>query len=288
MTKLPRWFKQEIPQASTLDFLSRLRREHITTVCVSAHCPNIAHCFQEARLTFMILGPLCTRNCRFCCVPKTSDYSQLSLDSDEPYRVVETVKRLGLRYVVITSVTRDDLEDGGAGHFARTIELIHALKQDIKIEVLLPDFYGRSSSIRCVLDAGVCVAAHNIETVTRLYDQVRPLADYTRSLEVLSTIKNYKPDTLTKSALLLGMGETEDEVIRALQDLKDCSCDIVVLGQYLAPSSLAHPVKEFITPDQFERYRLIGIKIGFKHVLSGPLVRSSYQAEEVYQDVACV
>jgi len=282
--KLPSWFRQEIPDAVTLGRARLLNESRVNTVCQKAKCPNLSFCFKNSKFTFMILGDICTRNCRFCAVTKTKEYV-LPVDSEEPYRVSQMVKILGLSYAVITSVTRDDLLDGGAGIFAETIALIHNIGANIRIEALIPDFQGKISSLNSLLDARPDVVAHNIETVPRLYEAIRPLADYQLSLGVLRSIKEIRPSTVTKSSILLGLGEKEEEVISAMEDLRQNQCDILTFGQYLAPSVNHYPVREFIEPEQFRKYREIGLRLGFKAVLSGHLVRSSYQAEEVYSDV---
>ena len=235
----------------------------------------------------MILGNICTRNCRFCGVNK-SEISGLGIDKDEPKRIGQVVKLLGLSYVVITSVTRDDLLDGGAKQFAKTIELLHDINSEIKIEVLIPDFSGNAAGLKTVIDAGPCVIGHNIETVRRLYKELKPKANYQLSLDILSRIKKVNPFLMIKSSLILGLGETEEEVIDTMEDLINASCDILTLGQYLAPSSKHYPAKEFIGIEKFQRYRDIGTALGFKSVLSGPLVRSSYKADELYKEVAYV
>jgi lipoic acid synthetase len=233
----------------------------------------------------MILGDICTRNCKFCGVEK-SNTQLLDFDLDEPGRIAGVVGKLGLKYVVLTSVTRDDLEDGGASIFARTIELIHGLDKGIKVEVLIPDFKGRIDSVKRVLDAHPQVTAHNIETVKRLYAEIRPKANYELSLGVLREIKGVSLAAITKSSLMLGLGEREEEVKLTMRDLRGADCDIITLGQYLAPSQNHYPVQEFISPEKFRYYKQMGIALGFKAVLSGPLVRSSYRAEEVYK--ACM
>jgi len=283
INRLPQWFRQDIPDTITLERTRIVSEFNIHTVCQEAKCPNLGYCFKNSRLTFIILGDTCTRNCRFCAVNKTNGEYSLGLDSDEPYRISQIVKRLSIKYVVITSVSRDDLCDGGAAQFAKTIELIRDLNKNIKIEVLIPDFQGRISSLRTVLDAEPDLVAHNIETISRLYKDLRPAANYQGSLDILKKIKELKPSLISKSSLMLGLGETEEEVKQTLEDLRKSKCDILTLGQYLAPSKEHYPVKEFIDMEQFERYREIGLSLGFKAVLSGPLVRSSYRAEEVYK-----
>lgn len=286
MNKLPLWFRQELPDAITLERARVLSGSKVYTVCQEAKCPNLSFCFKNSKFTFMILGNTCTRNCKFCAVGKSGN-KNLKLDLDEPQRIAGVVQSLGLDYVVITSVTRDDLADGGAGFFSKTIRLIHHGNQDIKVDVLIPDFKGDISSLKCVLAASPDVVAHNIETVQRLYKDLRPLSDYKLSLNVLSNIKRFCAELTSKSSLILGLGESEAEVINTMEDLLDSGCDILTLGQYLAPSSAHYPVKEFINIEQFEKYRDIGLKLGFKSVLSGPKVRSSYQAEEVYNELIC-
>ena len=283
MTKLPAWFRQEIPNEITQELAQLFAKSCVHTVCQEARCPNINHCFKNKRFTFMILGDTCTRNCRFCAVTKSAN-KNLALDEDEPYRISQLAKSLDLDYVVITSVTRDDLVDGGAAIFAKTIELIHKINEDIKVEVLIPDFRGKIQSIESVLNAGPFVVAHNIETVKRLYPDLRPRADYELSLGILGKIKEFKPRILTKSSLMLGLSETEKEVIAAMRDLRSNRCDILTLGQYLVPSPEHYPVKEFVSIEQFKEYKDIGMALGFKFVLSGPLVRSSYQAQDLFDN----
>jgi lipoic acid synthetase len=282
--KLPSWFKQEIPEPEALNFAEALSDLDLHTVCQEAKCPNLGYCFKRRKVTFMILGDTCTRNCSFCAVGKPDNKKRLTLDLDEPLRIAEAVKRLGLNYVVITSVTRDDLEDQGAGFFAKGIELIHAINQQIKVEVLIPDFQGRIACLKAVLDSGPDLVAHNLETVRRLCRELRPQADYRLSLDILNRIKELKPALPTKSSLMLGLGETEREVVTAMEDLRESLCDILTLGQYLAPSPSHYPIKEFIDIEQFQKYEQIGLALGFRMVLSGPLVRSSYQAEETFRE----
>lgn len=281
---LPQWLRQEIPDTITLKRARILSESTVHTVCQEARCPNLSYCFRHLKVTFMILGDVCSRNCRFCAVKKSS-HGSLNLDLGEPLRIAKVVKELGLDYVVITSVSRDDLDDGGSRIFAQTIDLIHKINRHIKVEVLIPDFQGETSSLKCVLDTGPCVVAHNIETVERLYKDLKPQANYRLSLEVLRNIKEIQPLSTTKSSLMLGLGETEAEIIETIKELKDNRCDILTLGQYLAPSPNHYPVKEFIHPEQFQRYMDLSLDLGFKSVLSGPLVRSSYKAEEVYKEV---
>ncbi len=283
INRLPYWFRQELPDGHISANIHLLSEFGVNTVCQQAKCPNLNSCFSNHKLAFLILGDTCSRNCRFCAVKKSR--SGPGLDADEPDRISALVKLLGLKFVVITSVTRDDLLDGGAAQFARTTEAIYNIDSNIKVEVLIPDFQGNLSALKCVVDASPSVIAHNIETVRRLYKEIRPQADYQLSLDILKMIKEINNCLITKSSIILGMGETEAEVIRALQDLKNAQVDILTLGQYLAPSKEHYPVQEFIHLTQFEKYKDFALELGFKAVLSGPLARSSYRAEEVYKEL---
>ena len=285
--RLPTWFKQDIPDATVRGRMQLLSEFKVNTVCCQAKCPNLSFCFKNLKFTFMILGNTCTRNCRFCAVAQ-SKKNTLSLDENEPYRISQIVKIFNLKFVLITSVTRDDLTDGGAGQFVKTIELIHNIDKNIKIEVLIPDFSGNIDNLKSVIDAKPSILAHNMETVKRLYKTLRPKANYQTSLDMLKKAKEINPLLITKSSFILGMGETEEEVIYAMEDLRCNQCDILTLGQYLAPSQRHYPVKEFISIEQFQRYRSIGFRLGFKAVLSGPKVRSSYNAEEVLGELKYV
>ncbi|MFA5356018.1 MAG: lipoyl synthase [Candidatus Omnitrophota bacterium] len=282
--KLPSWFKQEIPDAAVRGRIQMFSEFNVNTVCSLAKCPNLSACFKDLKFTFMILGDTCTRGCRFCGINK-KEKEPLPLDENEPDRLSQIARVLKLKFIVITSVTRDDLVDGGAAQFVRSIKLLHGISKDIKIEALVPDFSGSGAAIKAVVEAGPSIFAHNIETVKRLYGRLRPGADYDRSLGVLSKAREVSPSLVTKSSLILGMGETEDEVIYAMQDLRQSGCDILTLGQYLAPSEKHFPVEEFIGIEQFENYRRTGKQLGFKAVLSGPKVRSSYKAEEVFNEL---
>lgn len=281
--RLPVWFKQDIPDDKTLDFMRLFSKSGVNTVCQEAKCPNATSCFRDNEVTFMILGNTCTRNCRFCNVDKAG---QPHSQEDEPYRISEIVKKLRLDYVVITSVSRDDLSDGGAGAFAKSIELIHQINRGIKVEVLIPDFQGKASSLQRVLDALPCVVAHNIETVERLYADLRPKANYKVSLELLRKIKEIKPDVFTKSSIMLGLGETKEEVTEAMRNLRNNNCDCLTLGQYLAPTINHFPVKEFITLERFKEYKNIALSLGFRLVFSGPKVRSSYKAKSMQKELS--
>ncbi|TRZ93927.1 lipoyl synthase [bacterium] len=286
ISRLPAWFKQDLPDDSVLKNESLFSDFEMHTVCREAKCPNLSRCFKEQRFTFLILGNTCTRNCAFCGVNKAKE--KLNLDQSEPARIQEVVKKLGLDYVVITSVTRDDLADGGATYFAETIRLIHELPGNVEIEVLIPDLQGRMESLEHILAAKPQVLAHNLETIKRLYADLRPEADYQLSLNLLNKAKGLSPGVVTKSSLILGLGEREPEVTEAMRDLRVNHCDFLTLGQYLAPSAEHYPVKEFITPQQFKRYENIALGLGFKAVLAGPLVRSSYQAKEIYRGHLCM
>jgi lipoic acid synthetase len=286
-SRLPVWFKQDLPDNIALKNKRLFSDYGVHTVCQEASCPNLNRCFKEQRFTFLILGDVCTRSCAFCCVNKLKK-KKLYLDQSEPARIREVVRKLGIDYAVITSVTRDDLSDGGAAYFAETIRLIHGLHRGIEIEVLIPDLQGRMESLEHILAAKPQVLAHNLETIERLYADLRPEADYRVSLNLLNKAKDLNPDLVTKSSLILGLGEKEPEVIETMQDLKVNHCDFLTLGQYLAPSCEHYPVKEFITPQQFKRYENIALGLGFKAVLAGPLVRSSYQAKEIYRGHLCM
>lgn len=253
---------------------------NLHTVCQSAHCPNRGECFSSRRATFMILGNICTRNCRFCAV---EGGQTLSLDPEEPGRVAEASSRLGLRHVVITSVTRDDLPDGGARHFRDTILEVYRLLPQATVEVLTPDFQGSLSSLKLIVFEGhPRIFNHNLETVPRLYPGVRPEADYRRSLDVLRMVKELDGGIYTKSGLMVGLGESKDEVIRVMKDLRSVNCNLLTIGQYLSPSRNHLPVEEFILPEVFEEYGRAGEEMGFLSVASSPFVRSSYNAEHQF------
>ena len=282
--RLPSWFKQEIPDMEKIREMKNLFRETgLHTVCESAHCPNIGECWGRGTATFMILGDICTRSCRFCAVPSGK---ALQIDRNEPHNVARAIQKLNLNYVVITSVARDDLPDEGAGHFAKTIFEIRNLLPEVKIEVLIPDLSGELENLKVVTNAKPEVISHNIETISRLSKKVRPQADYVRSLRVLKTIKQLDPGIFVKSSFMVGLGEMYPEIIALMKDLINAGCDILTIGQYLAPSqSKRHiPVENFVTPEEFESYRRLGLEMGFKYVSSGPLVRSSYIADEGYKE----
>ncbi len=274
----PAWLRARAPAGSGYVELKSLTGSlRLHTVCESAACPNVGECWNSRTATFMILGNVCTRRCGFCAVQKGAP---APVDEDEPGRVAEAAVALGLRYAVITSVTRDDYRDGGAGQFARTIRAIRERLTDCKIEVLIPDFQGSHAALDIVLDAAPDVLNHNIETVPRLYVQVRFGADYERSLGVLAYAKRARPEMQVKSGLMLGLGETNEEVVLVMRDLRAHGVDILTIGQYLSPSRRHLPVVRFVTPSEFDEYKRIGGEMGFLHVASGPLVRSSYHAAE--------
>lgn len=259
-----------------------LRGLSLNTVCESARCPNIHECFHKGTATFMILGNLCTRGCGFCSVPKGSpEKREFTLDSDEPAHVARMAADLGLRHVVITSVNRDDLPDGGSRHFAETVRQVRTALPGARVEVLTPDFQGDLDAVARVLDAGPHIFNHNMETIARLYRRVRPQAEYRQSLDVLAFARSYRTDVLTKSGLMVGLGEDAVEVEALLGDLRAAGVEVATIGQYLQPSRRNLPVARYVTPAEFDRYRDYGLSIGFKTVFSGPFVRSSYMAEQV-------
>ena len=287
-SRLPEWARKGPTHFESLNRLkSDLRRLNLHTVCESARCPNIHECFHCGAATFMILGGRCTRGCGFCSVPKGNPaLYDMRLDPAEPANVARMAAEMRLRYVVITSVNRDDLEDGGSRHFAKTVCQVRVALPQARVEVLTPDFQGDIEAVARVLDAGPHVFNHNVETVPRLYRRVRPQADYAQSLAVLEFARHYAGDRLTKSGLMVGLGETEDEVRALLRDLRSAGTDMVTIGQYLQPTRRNLPVAEFIEPRLFETYRDYGLSLGFKMVFSGPLVRSSYMADAVSEEAA--
>jgi len=252
------------------------------TICQSAHCPNVGECFSRKTATFLILGNICTRRCTFCAVEKGHP---LPVDEAEPRHLLEAAEKLDLSYIVITSVTRDDLADGGASQFAKVINLLRENRSGAIVEVLIPDFRGSAEALKLVVEARPQVINHNVETVPRLYPKVRPGADYSRSLELLFMVKNLNPGIITKSGLMLGLGETREEVVEVMKDLREANCGLLTLGQYLQPSARHHPVIRFVPPEEFTRYRDIGREMGFIDVAAAPLVRSSFKAAELYAKV---
>ncbi len=285
--RLPAWLRSGAVHHESVTELKRgLRRFRLHTVCESARCPNLHECFHRGTATFMILGNLCTRGCGFCSVPKgVPGKHEFQLDPEEPANVARMAAEMRLRYVVITSVNRDDLPDGGAAHFAETIRCVRARLPRARIEVLTPDFCGDLGAVRTVLDAGPDVFNHNVETVPRLYRKVRPQADYLQSLEVLRFARKHGAAAAVKSGLMVGLGERPEEVEAVMRDLRAAGVDVVTIGQYLQPSRRNLPVAEFLPPERFERYRECGLALGFREVFSGPLVRSSYMAERVWDSL---
>jgi lipoic acid synthetase len=282
--KRPPWLKVNASWGENYRRLKTLLADsNLHTVCQEANCPNINHCFENKTATFLILGNICTRGCRFCDVKRGTP---LPTDSDEPQRVAKAVKRLRLEYAVITSVTRDDLSDGGASLFAQTIREIRTLIPDCKVEVLIPDFSGSFESLKMVLDVKPDVLNHNLETVKRIYPNVRKGADYQRSLNLLRIAKNYDQNLITKSGIMIGLGESWEEIIELMRDLRNVNCDLLTIGQYLSPSKQHLPVLKYYHPDEFAELKKIGERIGFLHVESGPLVRSSYQAHKQMKNVS--
>jgi lipoic acid synthetase len=281
--RLPGWLRKSETHFESVQLLKRdLRRLHLNTVCESARCPNIHECFHRGTAAFLILGNLCTRGCGFCSVPKGSPSRQeFRLDPEEPAHVARMALRMNLRYVVITSVNRDDLFDGGSRHFAATVREVRRALPGARIEVLTPDFCGNLDAVHTVVDAEPDVFNHNLETVEALYRRVRPKADYRQSLEVLNEAKRCRPGILTKSGLMVGLGEIPPQVEEALRDLRASGVDVITIGQYLQPARRNLPVAEYVTPAQFEAYRRYGMALGFLTVFSGPFVRSSYMADRV-------
>lgn len=276
----PRWLSRKLPTAAEYEMVRSLIRDgRLHTVCQEAKCPNQFECFSNRTATFMILGSRCTRNCRFCNVASGPDGPP---DSEEPRRVAEAAERMKLKYVVVTSVTRDDLPDGGAGLFAETITRIRERIPDALVEVLIPDFQGDETALQRVLAARPDVLNHNIETVPRLYDRVRPQADYRRSLELLHRATVFAPEIPAKSGMMLGLGETVAEIRQTLTDLCEAECRYLTLGQYLQPSRDHLPVARFVTPEEFDRWREEALALGFTGAAAGPFVRSSYHAKELY------
>jgi lipoic acid synthetase len=272
----PDWIKVKAPGNPNYLRLKKLMREkNLHTVCEEARCPNIGECWGNKTATFLILGDTCTRGCRFCAIDKGKP---LALDPEEPRNVGLTVKNLGLDHIVVTSVNRDDLADGGADHFAKTVFWIKNLNPGIRVELLIPDFEGNLDALKTVVNSGIEILNHNIETVPRLYGKVRPGHTYECSVNILKTAKAMRSEVLTKTGMMLGVGETRDEVMATLHELRENHVDIVTLGQYLQPSPKLLKVERYLHPDEFKEFKTAADKLGFRHVESGPLVRSSYHA----------
>jgi len=280
-TRKPPWLKKRIPPMEDLAKIKAiLHRGNLHTVCEEARCPNLGECFSRGTATFLILGRVCTRHCGFCAVEHGIPSPPEEKECEE---LVDAVKKMGLRYVVITSVTRDDLSDGGSSGYARAVRALRAFDPEIKIEVLIPDFKGDLSCLLAVLRETPDVLNHNVETVCRLYPQVRPQADYRRSLELLKRAKKSSPHLLTKSGFMLGLGEAQQEVLDLLRDLRDAGCNFLTIGQYLQPRPDRLPVARYIPPEEFEEYKRIGEEMGFERVASGPFVRSSFHASHMFE-----
>jgi len=282
MPKKPEWIRSKISANEKFErVIKTLKRNSIHTVCVEAKCPNLSECWSSGTATFLILGDVCTRYCKFCAT-KTGNPRGV-VDKEEPLRVLNAVKEMGLDYVVITSVTRDDLEDQGAGIYAETVMAIKSSFPNILIEVLVPDLKADKELIKKVIDAGVDVFAHNVEVVERLNPIIRDRrANYEKSLKTLQLAKEIKPDLFTKSGFMVGLGETKDELIKTMEDLRKVGVDFLTIGQYLMPSRNHYEVKKYYTPNEFKELEQIGLKMGFKFVASGPFVRSSYKAGEFF------
>ena len=261
---------------------NQVSEKRLNTVCEEAHCPNISECWSAGTATFMLMGSVCTRACKFCSVDTGNPKGWL--DHDEPMNTAKAVQKMGLKYVVLTSVNRDDLPDGGAQHFANTVKLIKELNPKTAVEALTPDFKGLKSSIDTLVNCGLEVFAQNIETVERLTHQVRDIrAGYQQTLDVLSESKKINPDVLTKTSIIVGLGETDSEIEETMDDLIKHNVDILTIGQYLRPTLNHHPIERWVTPEEFEKYREVGLKKGFLEVMSGPMVRSSYRAERALE-----
>ena len=282
LKRKPEWLRIEKRKGQNLGYVrSVLNKYSLNTVCDGANCPNRAECFSKKTATFMIMGNECTRNCRFCDVKLSKNL--LPLDPDEPENLAQATMELGLKHVVVTSVTRDDIPDGGAEHFAKTIRAIRNQDKNIIIEVLIPDLQGDVDALKTVVDSEPDIINHNIETVPMLYDKVRPMAIYQRSLDVLKNVKELNPKIFTKSGIMLGLGEEQEQVIQVFKDLREVDCDFLTVGQYLPPSTKHVELKEYIHPDLFEKYKKEAEKLGFKFVASSPLVRSSYKASDMME-----
>lgn len=280
MTVKPEWLRVKAPQWQRVGSVKEILRDlSLNTVCEEASCPNIGECFQARTATFLIMGPACTRACPYCDID--FEKKPQPLDTTEPIRLAEAVKRLNLNHVVITSVNRDDLPDGGASQFVRCIEETRKISPKTTIEVLIPDLCGNWDALAIILSANPEVLNHNTETIPRLYRRTRPQGDYGRSLELLKRTREIAPSSYTKSGLMVGLGETDAEIRQVMKDLRTVDCDILTLGQYLQPTQKHLDVQEFVTPEQFEAWRIFGESIGFLQVVSSPLTRSSYHAEQV-------
>jgi lipoic acid synthetase len=279
VSRKPDWLKVKLPKGGSAAYTEKvISKLLIHTVCQEANCPNRMECFGQKTAAFMIMGNTCTRNCTFCNISKGIPET---LDPNEPAHVALAAAEMKLKYVVITSVTRDDLSDGGASHFIQTMQKIREKSGDILTELLIPDLQGNWDALKKIIEAAPDVINHNVETVPRLYPLVRPKAIYKRSLELIAKTKTIRPNILTKSGIMVGLGEKEAEIIEVLKDLRNSGCDLVTIGQYLAPSSHHYPIQEYITPEIFEKYKKAALQFGFRDAACGPLVRSSYHAEKL-------
>lgn len=279
----PAWLRARIPGGERFEAVRKNVHEHrLSTVCEESHCPNMGECWNNGTATIMVMGSVCTRACRFCAVDTGNPNGWL--DAEEPANTAESVELMGLRYIVLTSVDRDDLPDGGAAHYAACVRAIKTRTPEVAVEALTPDFDGHEAHVATVVDSGLDVFAQNVETVERLTRRVRdPRAGYRKTLNVLEMAKKRRPDVVTKTSLMLGLGETDDEIYQTFDDLRDIGVDIVTLGQYLRPTMNHLPVERWVTPEEFEHYRQVGLSKGFMEVPSGPLVRSSYRADRVFE-----
>ncbi len=279
-SRFPKWLRKTIPTRGKKNVLEDWLKQHkLHTVCEEAKCPNRCECFAQGTATFLIMGAVCTRNCLFCNI---SHGTPAQLDTKEPEQLCAVIKKMGLSYVVITTVTRDDLEDGGAEHIIKTITFLKRNIEGIIIEVLVPDFGGNMKACAAVATGGLDVFSHNIETVPSLFSKIRPGAEYARSLQILRTAAKSARAGIVKSGFMVGLGETEPEVLSLMKDLRESGVSVLTIGQYLQPSQNQIPVQEFITPQKFEHYRLQGLTLGFKQIEAGPFVRSSYGAKNTY------
>ncbi len=283
----PSWLRAKLPTGKGYNQVKQNVREHrLSTVCEESMCPNIGECWNNGTATIMLMGSVCTRACRFCAVDTGNPHGWL--DHEEPANTAESVRLMGLKYVVLTSVDRDDLPDGGAAHYAACVRAVKEVNPETAVEALTPDFGGREADVETVVDSGLEVFAQNVETVRRLTHTVRdPRAGYEQTLEVLAHAKKHRPDVLTKTSLMLGLGETDEEIAETLDDLREARVDIVTFGQYLRPTVNHLPLERYVTPEEFERYRQWGLERGFLEVVSGPLVRSSYRADRVLEKNNC-
>jgi lipoic acid synthetase len=280
----PDWLKIKMSSTPGMGHVEKtIKTKNLHTVCQEALCPNRSECYNRSTATFLLMGGICTRKCTFCNVAKGKP---APLDNNEPENIAGAVKELKLDFAVLTSVTRDDIDDGGGAHFAETIKAIKRTNPNAGVEVLIPDFRGNWDSLALVVNADCEVLNHNIETIPRLYPELRPIADYKRSVELLAKAKEIKPDVVTKTGIMLGLGETDYEIREVLNDLLEAGVDLITLGQYLAPSKRHHDVIEYVTPERFEEWRQEVEKMGFKGCASGPLVRSSYNAKALYLKAA--